>query len=306
MPVRYFTHNEIDKNLWDDTVTRSPNGVFYALSWYLDLVSPGWDALADENYESIFPLTHKKKYGISYLCQPRFTQQLGLISKARVSSDRVNLFLHSFPRQFRYVEINLNKDNIASQEGFIFKQNIDLELDISSDISEIRKAYSQNLTRNLKKAAKSELHYEQGATNIHDMISLFRKNKGSELDNLSSTDYALLSLLLNEIIRHGKGEVHSAFNKSGNMIAAAFFATFREKRIFLFSATCRESKETGAMSGLIDHYISLNCGQKCILDFEGSNDTKLARFYRGFGSKAFTYQQVKKNNLPPVLRWMKK
>ena len=306
MPVRYFTHNEIDKSLWDEAVLHSPNGNLYALSWYLDIVSPDWEALIEGNYENIFPLTQKKKYGFSYLAQPPFTQQLGLISRTRATSDRVNHFLKALPRHFRFVEMNLNKDNIASHEEYQYKQNINYELSLLPDYTEIRKRYSTNLLRNLKKAMKNEHRTECGKTSIQDMIQLFRRNRGAGLDQLGNSEYSLLSLLLHEIHRRDKGEVYSTFSKEGEMIAAAFFATFREKRIFLFSATGRQAKETAAMPELIDLYISRHCGQKRILDFEGSNDAKLGRFYRGFGADVFSYQQVRKNNLPAFLRWIKK
>ncbi len=40
------------------------NGLIYAKSWYLDIVADQWDALVENDYEKIFPLVHRKKYGI--------------------------------------------------------------------------------------------------------------------------------------------------------------------------------------------------------------------------------------------------
>ena len=45
---------------------------------FLDLLSPGWSALIGENYEWVLPVIANKKFGVSYLYQPPFTQQLGV------------------------------------------------------------------------------------------------------------------------------------------------------------------------------------------------------------------------------------
>ena len=49
---------------------------------------------------------------------------------------------------------------------------------------------------------------------------------------------------------------------------------------------------------LVDNFIRENAGQALILDFEGSNDQNVSRFYRGFGAKEVHYSQVTINRLP--------
>jgi hypothetical protein len=86
-----------------NAIARSFNGIVYAYSWYLDIVSPGWDALVKDDYKSVMPLTWRKKYGIKYLYQPFFTQQLGVFSSdksecrsgGRISFSHSTAFSHS-------------------------------------------------------------------------------------------------------------------------------------------------------------------------------------------------------------------
>jgi hypothetical protein len=59
------------------------------------------------------------------------------------------------------------------------------------------------------------------------------------------------------------------------------------------------------MSQLIDSFIRDHSGEEVYLDFEGSMDLNLARFYKGFGSKEVVYLQIRKNNLPGIIRWLK-
>jgi hypothetical protein len=79
--INYLKHTEIDKALWDECIAQSVNRRVYAFSWYLDIVCPGWDALVGDNYMHVFPLTHRRKWGVGYLYQPFFAQQLGLFSR---------------------------------------------------------------------------------------------------------------------------------------------------------------------------------------------------------------------------------
>jgi len=52
------------------------------------------------------------------------------------------------------------------------------------------------------------------------------------------------------------------------------------------------------MPFLIDSFIKGHSETKKIFDFEGSNDTNLARFYKSFGSIVVHYPHVFYNELP--------
>src|ERR1700759_1778470 len=74
--ISYLSHSDIDKLRWDACISHAQYSIIYGYSWYLDMVSPGWDALVDDDYQSVFPLTWKKKFGLYYLSQPNFAQHL--------------------------------------------------------------------------------------------------------------------------------------------------------------------------------------------------------------------------------------
>ena len=56
------------------------------------------------------------------------------------------------------------------------------------------------------------------------------------------------------------------------------------------------------MPWMIDQFIRENAGTSSTLDFEGSNDANLGRFYAGFGSARVTYYRYRRNNLPFLLK----
>ena len=87
-------------------IETSPNGLIYAKSFYLDNICAGWNALTGENYEWVLPLTDKKKFGISYLYQPPFTQQLGVFAKRKVFLFLSGKILHWLKQQYRFWKIN--------------------------------------------------------------------------------------------------------------------------------------------------------------------------------------------------------
>ncbi|MBT5428083.1 MAG: hypothetical protein HOK84_17895, partial [Bacteroidetes bacterium] len=56
MQIYHLKHKDIDKSRWDTTITRSINGNIYGYSWYLDAVSPDWEALINLDYSIVLPL----------------------------------------------------------------------------------------------------------------------------------------------------------------------------------------------------------------------------------------------------------
>ncbi|RYY85548.1 MAG: hypothetical protein EOO15_16730 [Chitinophagaceae bacterium] len=70
MKIRYLPHAEIDKARWDNALMRCPNATLYATSRYLDHMSPGWDALVQGDYDALFPLPWRSKWGLRYVYQP--------------------------------------------------------------------------------------------------------------------------------------------------------------------------------------------------------------------------------------------
>lgn len=151
--IRYYRHSEIDKSRWDNCIKASPAGIAYAASWYLDLVSPGWEALIEDDYAAVFPLTSRRKYGFNYLFQPFFTQQAGLfVQDEFIHAEKTKLFLESIPSKFKLIEINLNTSNqIESFGDFNISKRRTHHLSLKKSIDELRKNYSDNLKRNLKK-----------------------------------------------------------------------------------------------------------------------------------------------------------
>lgn len=302
--IRHLTHPDVNKSKWDACIDQSPNGLVYAKTWFLDIISPGWEALVDDDYVSVFPLTCRRKFWTDYLYQPFFTQQLGVFSTVPLLPGKLQEFFLLIPEKFRLVEIQLNSTNQLAVPGFQTTERLTHHLDLDHNYFDLQKNYSENLKRNLKRALQNSLSVIT-KFDTRELVHLFRQNRGKEVKTLKPRDYQNFIRLIEE------GEKRNLVTKVGisvhnNLEAGALFIRSNREYIFLFSATTQVARDSGAMTLIIDYFLQRHHQEKMLLDFEGSMDEGLARFYKSFGSREVVYLQLRKNRLPFLLRWMKK
>ena len=299
--IKHLKHNKIDKKAWDNCIDKSFNGLIYAYSWYLDLVHDDWDALVENDYERVMPLTGGKKFGVSYLYQPYFTQQLGIFSRGLLSPDIVMSFIDHIPSKYKYYEINLNSFNWVDNKNLNLIPNKNHLLDLIKTHEKIKAGYSGQTKRNLKKSGKFKLTLMKNVK-PEAIINLFRENRGKELDKWNDRHYTILRRLMYEAFHKGKGNAYGVFTETNEMCAGAFFMKNNNRLVFLFSGSNAKARETSAMTFMLDAVIEEHSPSRMVLDFEGSNDENLARFYKGFGAKEITYPGLVVNKMGFPLR----
>jgi hypothetical protein len=295
--IRYLKHEEIDKSRWDFCIDKAFNGNIYAWSWYLDVVHPGWEALVDGDYDRVMPLTGGKKFGISYLYQPFFVQQLGVFSQKSLSPEIVESFLLHIPRKYRFAEIKLNIHNKFPENFEGIQMHRNFEMDLISDYDVLYKKYHTNTKRNLTKAKSFNLRINKRVS-VDDIIALFRANRGMEVSKWKDSEYSRLRNLVMEAAFQEK--VFMIGVEDEELIAGAVFMKSHDRLVFLFSGCNKRAKTKGAMTFLIDKVIHENSHDQLVLDFEGSDDDNLARFYQGFGSTEVDYPSYLMNHLPKI------
>lgn len=294
--IKYLQHNEIDKEKWDNCIRESFNSIAYAASWYLDNVHEGWEALVEGDYERVMPLIGRKKFGVYYLFQPYFVQQLGVFSKSILTPDITKNFIESIPIKYQFIDIKLNSFNKLNDKTLETHPNKNFVLDLIHDYSKLYAKYSSNTKRNLKKSANSKLSLVKNIK-PEAIITLFRENRGKKLAKWSGGHYLQLQKLIYTAIHNGKGITYGVFTEHNQLCAGAFFLSSSNRLIFLFSGADETSRENGAMFLLLDEVIKEYSPGNLVLDFEGSNDVSLARFYKGFGAKESSYLSLKINRL---------
>lgn len=295
--IKYLENENIDKKKWDSCVRHSVNSRIYAFSWFLSSVAPDWSALVLDDYQAVFPVVRGKKFGLSYIYQPVFTQQLGLFTPLLITPQLVESFVKKLITLSPLIQMNLNSYNKLNTNIIETKNKVNHELDLVSPYEILKKNYSTNIKRNLKKAYKAKLSIFKNIK-PEAVIELFQKNKGKEISGLGNADYQKLKHLLYKAIGKNMAEVWGVFTEENSLCAAAVFTKNTRRFIFIFSASNKEARQNGAMPYLIDSFIEAHSQSKTILDFEGSNDKNLARFYKSFGSTVIHYPYIFQNKLP--------
>jgi len=283
MKITHLRNDAIDRKRWDRQIDLSHNQLTYAYSWYLDVVSPGWEALVSENYDYIMPLPVKSKYKIPYLVQPILTQQLGIFSTHEINKNTVEEFIKEIP-YFSY-EINLNEHNSYSSIN-IYPNFI---LDLNQPYTQIVSSYSRNTLRNIEKAGKLNLQIKSNLP-LKDFLDFY-----SAVEKKHSTiTRSLLEKLIKTGISVNALTLYGIYSAQNNLIAGLCLAQSSNKLINLLPVSNTEGKAASAMFLLINKLIQENAEKEKCFDFEGSRIEGVARFYKGFGATNHPYYILKR------------
>lgn len=303
MEVRYLKREEIDDKVWNGCVHFAINAMPYAYTWYLDNVCETWDGLVLGNYKAVMPLIYHKKFGIHYLYQAFFTQQLGVFTALPITKNLVLQFLAAIPKKYQYIAICLNEINdISEQEGVIKRSNY--VLDLHTDYALLKAKYNKNLLRNLKKAESHQLliNYQ---ISPEDFVAFYLKNTANKIKGFKPKHEYVLLRIIYKALSYQTGFLIGIFNSQNEMIAANFILTHPMRMINLLPTSNAEGNEKQAMVFLIDHLLQKHANQRKIFDFEGSMISGVAQFYKSFGAEELFYFHYKRNNLPLFLRIFK-
>src|SRR5512140_1152223 len=128
--IVYHKNNEIDREQWDNCISNSGYAKPYAYSWYLDIMSPGWEALVDDDYDSVFPITSYILLGLQYASTPPFLQHLGAFSPYKPDKQVIVEFLDYMPEIYKLTDICIWQK--INYPGYKVTEKINFELSLSS------------------------------------------------------------------------------------------------------------------------------------------------------------------------------
>lgn len=288
----YLTHKIINKAKWDTCINASSNSIVYVQSWYLDLVSPKWEALILGDYKAVFPLTIKKKHGVVYLCNPYFVQQLGIFYHNEINEQELFDLISFIRNRFLLIDINFNHFNVfnANTNGISYCNNYKLILHASSH--QLFKNYKGNCRRNIRIALKNNLEILFEAP-VESTVDLFKNNQAKKYTQFKSQDYNTFLALYAKAKEQIQTESIACINAQQELIAGAIFFIYNHTITFVFSGLSEEGRKHSAMfliiQSLIEKYALLNY----TIDFEGGNSAGMASFYAGFGATNYPFPNFK-------------
>jgi len=299
--LRYLQHAEIDFQKWDQCIDRAPNSRVYASSWYLNRTAGFWSALVWGDYHYVMPLLARKKFGISYVYQPFFTQQLGIFPVA--PPELQALFAQKLVSLFRYV-VYQSGNSLAETafDGFLLSRKRNRALPLIGNYPILNDGFSENTRRNIRKAQRAQLSVSCGMA----PEEFLRMKKQSLAEPVPPDSFRLLRTLLTDSLAGGIGKIYVARTSSGELVSAAFFLGWQNRVYYLNAFSTSEGKLLKAAFLIVDQFIRDHAASGLILDFEGSEVGGVDRFYSGFGAGSETYLLLRLNRLPWFLRLFKK
>jgi len=299
--LKYIKHQDIDEEKWNACIHQSPNRQIYATSWHLDHATDVWDALVIGDYDYVMPLPVKSKWGITYVFQPLYCQQLGIFPEP--SHEIAQQFYAELTQRFRYfhTQINAHNPKIQMEQNIHFTARHNYILPLNMNYAGLFSGYSTNTKRNLKKAGKHQLSFAEGIR-LEDYLEF----KGQHLPvKLKAQQLAKLKSIIAFGQYKGIGKIYGVYTPDNELCAAVYFCRYENRVTYMNAVSNARGKQFGAMTFLIDTFIQQNAGKNLVIDFEGSIIPGLARFYKGFGAYPETYFRLTYNGLPLPLKWLK-
>jgi len=303
----YLKNHEIDYAEWDHCVHASPQGLVYALSWYLDIVSPGWEAIVlmgNGRYEQVMPLPVLRRIGIPYLQQPIACQQLGVFSRnGPVQAERLVPFMAKVLDTFRYsVNYSFNTDNCPlpphDPKGITLTQCLTHHLDLSVGYERIYQKYTRDRRMNLKRAQRAGLQMKVSDT-IEPLLGMFKAHVAPKIyGGVSAHTYQVLNHLYTTLHTKGLATLLYTHEESGEPNAGCLFVEYKNVIIYLFNAATQEARRANGRTLMIDAMLQRNAGRNCVFDFESPDETSIAQFYQSFGAQARPFYAMRFNKLP--------
>jgi hypothetical protein len=288
--IYFVKRNEIDEEKYNNCIATSLQSRVYAYSWYLDVVADNWSVLVLDDYDAVMPLPFQKKYLISYISQPFFTQQLGVFSKRKITKSTIEEFLKKIPRKFLKIAVQFNSENNFSAENSIKKNNYILSLD--KEYKTLYKGFSKGRKHAIQQGLKEQLSIEE--ISFSELLKL--SNQHYSFKEVTAKEYNKLAKLVAVLQSKHKVKIRG-IKLDKKLIGGSVFASDSKRIIYLFSAVSKVGKEKQVASLLLNDVIKEHSNSELILDFEGSQIPGVATFFKSFGAKPETYFLLKKGLL---------
>lgn len=305
MKIEYLKHSAIDRLRWDTTIRNSFNGLVYGYSWFLDAMAGNkWDALIVDDYKAVFPLVWNRKYGIAYLYQPFFTQQLGVFSTSEISTEMMNACIEAIPRKFKFWNFHLNTENsfYTPDTGFITRTTYCIALNQAYPL--IYNQYNDDAKKNLARIAMKEYTISDDVP-VEKVAEVFFAAYGSHYPDNNQLSAKIINCA-HQALQYKMGFTKAIYGGDGQLWCAGFFFKSHNVIHYAMAAPTAEGKRYGATHLLIDSVLKEYAGTAYTFDFEGSDIPSVAYFYAKFGPFPKYYLQITNNRLPWWARLFKK
>jgi hypothetical protein len=257
-------------------------------------MAPGWQALIDDDYDSVFPIPGFSRFGIQYISTPAFLQQLGAFSPDKPVSTAIGEFLDYMPDFFKLIDLCIGQK--ISTVGYKVSEKVNYELDLSKPYETIFNNFSDHCRKNIEISARKcpEL---VSSIKPDEIINLFIQNNGGEINGIKIHDFQRLKNLMNFCIINKKGKLIGVRGARKKLIFGLFLVEIRGNKTILFVANTPLSRERRIEYFVVNELIKNYSSTRNILDFAGSSIPSVESFIESFGSEKLPYYRLYRNRL---------
>ena len=266
---------------YDKCITASPNGAIYALSWYLDIVCPDWELIANRDFTTVMPLPVFRSMGRKTLIQPDYAFHLGVFSTSIPDPETIYRYLQAVPRNYKLRRLCLNKFNIVMKKNARIHNAA--ELDLISPYKQTRSRFSRVIKDRLNLAEENSISFVSN-TSVNDLLMFSYRLDKLNKQKLKPNQISTLRLIASNAIRYRSAQLASAYDRTNNLCAIILFLIFNGRASILHAAANADGMKKGAIEFIIDHFIRENSEQNLVLSIDNPGDKYLLETLKNFGS----------------------
>jgi Trp operon repressor len=300
--IVYHKNNEIDRLQWDNCIKNIPGVKPYPYSWYLDIMAPGWEALVDDDYDSVFPIPNYTRFGFQYVATPAFLQQLGAFSPDKPSSESIKEFLEFMPDFYKHIDLCIGQK--IQLNGFKVTEMANYELDLSKSYEKIWENFLPHCKKAIEASAKKkpELVTDITPDEIIDMIIMDSLKK---IRGIRIRDFQRLKILMNFCLKNKKGRLIGVRTTRKRLIFGLFIIETHGNKTLGLMLNTQESITKRISYFIINELIRTYSSTRTILDFAGISVPMVDSFKESFGCVNVPYYRIYRNRLFWPVRKMK-
>lgn len=283
----------------------------FSKDWWMDAVcgEDNWDVLIVEKGDEIaasMPIHIKKKYGLKYIGQPKFTQLSGIHIRypenqkyeRKLSYEKE--VMNEIINQIEELDIAYYRQNFHYSvanwlpfywRGFEQTTRYTYVIEDLSDLDEVYMDFNSNARRNIKRASE--------IVSIKNNLSIEEFYKINTMTfNRQNLDipYSLESLIRldNSCVKHNCREIFYAVDENGIIHGALYIVWDDKSSHGLMAGADPKYRNSGASTLLVWSAIKHSSKRVNKINFGGSIIESIEKFFRLFGAVQKPYFEISK------------
>jgi hypothetical protein len=300
--IVYHKNNEIDREQWDNCIKNSSGAKPYAFSWYLDIMSPGWQALVDDDYDSVFPVPCFSMLGIQYVITPSYMQQLGAFSPDKPASEAILEFLEYMPDVYRYIDLCIGQKIHVEKYRVTEKSNF--ELDLSRSYEKIWESFSHHCRKSIDISSKKKHEIVNDIT-PDEIIGFAIRDNLRNISRVKMRDLQRLKVLMNFCVKNKKGRIWGIRASRKKLIFGVFIIETNGNKTLGYIFNTPESVNRKLGYFVINELIKEFSSKRSVVDFAGLSFPSTEPLAESFGCVHVPYYRIYRNRLFWPVRMMK-